>query len=92
MKRILALAAGATLLAGNAAAATLDDVKEKGYLDCGINTGLIGFAAPDDEGEWAGFDVDFCRAVAVAIFGDKTKVKFATHGQVALSDAGVWRG
>ena len=78
MKRLLVLAAGASFLAGNAAAGTLDDVKAKGYLDCGINTGLIGFAAPDDNGEWAGFDVDMCRAVAVAIFGDKTKVKFTS--------------
>jgi general L-amino acid transport system substrate-binding protein len=70
------MAAGAALLAGNAAAGTLDDVKAKGYLDCGVSTGLIGFAAPDDKGEWAGFDVDMCRAVAVAVFGDKTKVKF----------------
>ncbi len=76
MKRLLVLAAGAALLTGNATAGTLDDVKAKGYLDCGINTGLIGFAAPDDNSEWTGFDVDMCRAVAVAIFGDKTKVKF----------------
>jgi general L-amino acid transport system substrate-binding protein len=76
MKWILTVAAGAVLLAGNAAASTLDDVKAKGYLDCGISTGVLGFGAPDDKGEWVGFDVDVCRAVAVAIFGDKTKVKF----------------
>jgi len=76
MKRLMSLAAAAALLTGNAFAGTLDDVKAKGYLDCGINTGLIGFAAPDDKGEWMGFDVDMCRAVAVAIFGDATKVKF----------------
>ncbi|MCA8929799.1 MAG: amino acid ABC transporter substrate-binding protein [Alphaproteobacteria bacterium] len=76
MKRLLVLAAGIAVMAGSAAAGTLDDVKAKGYLDCGINTGLIGFAAPDDKGEWSGFDVDMCRAVAVAIFGDRTKVKF----------------
>ena len=76
MKKMLALAAFASFVAGSAFAGTLDDVKKKGYLDCGINTGLIGFAAPDDKGEWTGFDVDFCRAVAVAVFGDKTKVKF----------------
>jgi len=74
MKRVLSLAAGATFLAASAAAGTLDDVKEKGYLDCGINTGLIGFAAPDDEGNWSGFDVDMCRAVAVAVFGDPEEV------------------
>jgi len=76
MKWNLAVAAGAVLLAGNAAANTLEDVKAKGYLDCGINTGLVGFAAPNDKGNWTGFDVDLCRAVAVGIFGDKTKVKF----------------
>jgi len=73
---VLAFAVAVSCAAGSAFAGTLDDVKKKGYLDCGINTGLIGFAAPDDKGEWAGFDVDLCRAVAVAIFGDKTKVKF----------------
>lgn len=76
MKKVLAFAVAVSCAAGSAFAGTLDDVKKKGYLDCGINTGLIGFAAPDDKGEWAGFDVDLCRAVAVAIFGDKTKVKF----------------
>ena len=76
MKKVLAIAAVAGFAASSAAAGTLDDVIEKGYLDCGINTGLIGFAAPDDKGEWFGFDIDMCRAVAVAVFGDKTKVKF----------------
>ena len=76
MKKILVLAAAASIAASGAIAGTLDDVKKKGYLDCGINTGLIGFAAPNDKGEWTGFDIDMCRAVAVAVFGDKTKVKF----------------
>ncbi len=76
MKKVLALAAVAGFAASSAVAGTLEDVKKKGYLDCGINTGLVGFAAPDDKGDWTGFDVDFCRAVAVAVFGDKTKVKF----------------
>lgn len=67
---VLALGAGA------ASAATLDDVKARGELRCGVNTGLAGFAAPNDKGEWAGFDVDLCRAVAAAVFGDATKVKF----------------
>ncbi len=67
------------VLAGSVATAsadTLSDVKAKGFLQCGANTGLIGFGAPDDKGEWKGFDVDFCRAIAAAIFGDATKVKF----------------
>ncbi|PWE32724.1 amino acid ABC transporter substrate-binding protein [Maritimibacter sp. 55A14] len=66
----------AGLAAGMASAATLDDVKAKGFLQCGVTTGLVGFAAPDANGEWTGFDVGVCRAVAAAIFGDPTAVKF----------------
>ena len=55
---------------------TLDQVKQKGFLTCGTNTGLAGFGLPDDKGNWTGLDVDFCRGVAAAIFGDGTKVKF----------------
>jgi general L-amino acid transport system substrate-binding protein len=66
----------ATLGAGAASAATLDDVKAKGFVQCGVNTSLAGFGAPNDKGEWSGFDVDYCRAVAAAIFGDATKVKY----------------
>jgi general L-amino acid transport system substrate-binding protein len=57
-------------------ASTLDTVKARGYLQCGVNTGLIGFAIPDKKGYWKGFDVDYCRAVAAAIFSDPQKVKF----------------
>jgi general L-amino acid transport system substrate-binding protein len=63
-------------LAGAASAATLDAVKERGKLVCGVNEGLLGFSAADAGGKWAGFDVDFCRAVAAAIFGDATKVDY----------------
>ncbi|RXJ88463.1 amino acid ABC transporter substrate-binding protein [Arcobacter sp. CECT 8983] len=56
---------------------TLDDTKKKGYLSCGLNTGLAGFAAPDTSGVWKGIDVDFCRAVASAVLGDASKVKYA---------------
>jgi general L-amino acid transport system substrate-binding protein len=59
-----------------ASAGTLDDVKAKGFVQCGVNTGLAGFAAPNDKGEWSGFDVDICRAVAAAIFDDPNKVKY----------------
>ena len=69
-------AAAFGLTASVASAATLDDVKAKGFVQCGVNTGLAGFSAPNDQGEWTGFDVDFCRAVAAAVFGDATKVKF----------------
>lgn len=64
------------VMASAASAATLDDVKAKGFVQCGVNTALAGFSAPDDKGEWTGLDVDFCRAVAAAVFGDGTKVKF----------------
>jgi general L-amino acid transport system substrate-binding protein len=71
------LGAAAFGIAASAASAdTLDDVKAKGFIQCGVNTGLAGFSAPDDKGEFTGLDVDFCRAVAAAIFGDGTKVKF----------------
>lgn len=57
-------------------AATLDDVRAAGVLKCGINTGLPGFAYTDDRGNWTGFDVAFCQAVAAAVFGDASKVQF----------------
>src|SRR3954454_1146537 len=47
-----------------------------GDVLCGVNTGLPGFSIPDDKGSWSGFDVDFCRAIAAAIFDDPKKVKF----------------
>jgi len=55
---------------------TLDNIKSKDVLRCGVNTGLQGFSAPDSKGEWAGIDAEFCRAVAAAILGDSTKVQF----------------
>jgi len=66
----------AGLAAGAAAAGTLDDVKARGKLNCGVTTGLVGFAAPDANGVWNGFDVGMCRAVAAAVFGDPTAVEF----------------
>jgi general L-amino acid transport system substrate-binding protein len=66
----------AGLAAGAAAAGTLDDVKARGKLNCGVTTGLVGFAAPDANGEWKGFDVGLCRAVAAAVLGDATAVEF----------------
>ncbi|MFC3084776.1 amino acid ABC transporter substrate-binding protein [Tabrizicola soli] len=68
--------AASTLVAGLAGAGTLDDVKARGELICGSNTGLTGFGAPDASGNWTGFDVDLCRAIAAAVLGDPTKVKF----------------
>ena len=56
--------------------ALLQTVKERGYLVCGVNAGLPGFASEDDEGNWSGLDVDFCRAVSAAVFGDADKVEY----------------
>jgi len=64
------------LAAGMASAGTLDDVKARGVLNCGVTTGLVGFAAPDANGEWQGFDVAVCRAVAAAVLGDGDAVEF----------------
>lgn len=59
-----------------AAAGTLDTVKQRGSLQCGVSEGLIGFSEKDAQGAWSGFDVDFCKAVAAAIFDDPSKVGF----------------
>lgn len=66
----------ATLAAGFATAGTLEDVQANGELKCGVSTGLVGFAAPDANGRWEGFDVAFCRALAGAVLGDPEKVSF----------------
>ena len=66
------------LFAFTAKSNTLDDVKNRGYLICGISENLTGFATPNDKGMWTGFDVDMCRAVAAAVFGDFNKVEFIT--------------
>ena len=71
-------AAALGLAASAASAATLDDVKAKGFVQCGVATGVPGFAYTDANGEWTGFDVAVCRAVAAAVFGDASKLKF-TH-------------
>ena len=76
LKTLLTASAATLLCSTVASAGTLDDVKAKGYIDCGVTTGLAGFASPDDKGEWAGFDVDFCRAMAAAVLGDAKAVKF----------------
>jgi general L-amino acid transport system substrate-binding protein len=58
------------------AQSTLDTVRSRGFLQCGVNTSLAGFAQPDSKGAWRGLDVDFCRAVAAAVFGDASKVRY----------------
>jgi len=76
-----------TLLAGSAlalaatvgsaeAGPTLDAIKSKGFVQCGVSTGLAGFSNPDDAGTWSGLDVDVCKGVAAAVFGDANAVKF----------------
>src|SRR3954453_19474441 len=68
----------ALVLAGShpVCAQTLRAVKERGTLNCGVSQGLLGFSSMDDKNIWTGFDVDICRAVAAAIFGDPNKVSF----------------
>jgi general L-amino acid transport system substrate-binding protein len=68
---------GMVATAVTASAGTLDDVKTKGFVQCGVSQGLPGFSNPDSQNNWTGLDVDFCRAVASAIFNDPNKVKFS---------------
>jgi general L-amino acid transport system substrate-binding protein len=79
MKRLVTAMASATVLALTmqaASAQTLAAIKDRGELVCGANGTLAGFGQPDPQGNWTGFDVDFCRAIAAAIFNDPAKVKF----------------
>lgn len=76
MKRLLAAAALVLGLTGSLHAATLDDIKARGALKCGVNPNLQGFAVKGEDGTWVGFDVDFCRAVAAAALGDAGKVEY----------------
>ncbi len=78
MKTTLILGTAAIVGLASAASAqqTLEQVKARGQLVCGVNTGLAGFAAPDAQGNWQGFDVDICKGIAAAIFGDPTKVEY----------------
>jgi len=84
---LLGTLAATALMAGAAhAQATLEAVKARGELICGSNTGLTGFGNPDANGNWVGFDVDLCRAVAAAVLGDPTKVKFVpTTGETRFT-------
>lgn len=74
----------AVLAAGTLAAAaqtlapspTLDAIRARGHIECGVHLGLPGFSFANDKGEWSGIDVDYCRALAAAVLGDATKVKF----------------
>ncbi|MGB3718315.1 MAG: amino acid ABC transporter substrate-binding protein [Proteobacteria bacterium] len=79
VRRVIGAVAGVLLTLGASAtaeAATLDDVRSRGHLLCGVADGPLGFSHVDEQGRWSGLEVDFCAAVAAAIFGDKSAVKF----------------
>ena len=83
---LLGTIAAATLLAGAAGAGTVDDIKARGELICGSNIGLTGFGAPDANGNYAGFDVALCQAIAAAVLGDASKVKYVpTTGETRFT-------
>jgi len=71
-----AIAATAIVASPAYAGKTLDAIKQRGQLVCGVNTGLAGFSQADSQGKWAGLDVDTCKAIAAAILGDETKIKY----------------
>ena len=77
--KFLSWTAGICLAVGvvsGAGAQTLETVKKRGVINCGVGTGLAGFAIADANGVWNGIDADFCRALSSAIFGDPNKVKY----------------
>ena len=82
LKSLSRLALGAAVAVGTLAALpahagkTIDTIKQRGQLVCGVNTGLAGFSAADSQGNWSGLDVDYCKAVAAALLGDATKIKW----------------
>jgi general L-amino acid transport system substrate-binding protein len=77
MKKVAVAAALLAVVAGNAyAGKTLDTIKQRGTLVCGVNPSLPGFAAADSQGNWTGLDVDFCKAIAASILGDDKKIKW----------------
>jgi general L-amino acid transport system substrate-binding protein len=79
MRLVRTVAVAAVMFLTTAAvahASTLRDVKSKGFIQCGVSQGVPGFSNPDGAGNWSGIDVDLCRAVAAAVFGDSSKVKY----------------
>lgn len=77
MKRMVVTAAGLLVAwASASSAATLDTVKQRGTLVCGVSTGFAGFSAPDSQGNFKGLDVDYCRALAAGVLGDPNKVRY----------------
>ncbi|MCG8635013.1 MAG: amino acid ABC transporter substrate-binding protein [Desulfobacterales bacterium] len=77
LSKILVSCITVLAMAFTAYAGTLDEVKSRGYIKAGVNGGVFGFSMPDDKGEWKGLDVDTAKAVAAAVFGDASKVKFS---------------
>src|SRR5262245_16534061 len=80
-RRATLAAVAAAALAGMTSAAsaqtkTLDTVKQRGQLVCGVNVGLGGFSAADDKGVWSGLDVDYCKSIAAAVLGETGKVRY----------------
>ncbi len=73
---IVATAAALVFAAGFTQASTKEEVAKRGVFNCGVSTGLPGFSIADEKGEWAGIDVDVCRAIAAATLGDATKIKY----------------
>jgi general L-amino acid transport system substrate-binding protein len=73
---IVAVLAALVVPSAASAAGSLETIKSRGHLVCGVNQGLLGFGIADSSGKWAGFDVDFCRAVAAAVLGDASKVEY----------------
>jgi general L-amino acid transport system substrate-binding protein len=74
--KLIAAALLSATVVGATQAGTLGDVKRKGFIQCGVSQGVPGFSNPDQAGNWTGIDVDVCRAVAAAVFGDASKVKY----------------
>jgi general L-amino acid transport system substrate-binding protein len=97
MKYLLAMIMSLVMIMGcgvsSASAGTLDEVRGRDVLRCGVTLGLQGFSSPDGNGNWSGLDADFCRAVASSIFGNPSKVKFvplsATNAFAALQSGEV---
>src|SRR5215475_3312590 len=76
MKKGVLVAALVAVGVSSASAATLDTVKQRGTLVCGVSTGFAGFSAPDSQGNFKGLDVDYCRALAAGVLGDASKVRY----------------
>ncbi|MFC2991703.1 MULTISPECIES: amino acid ABC transporter substrate-binding protein [Halomonas] len=83
-KRLLLASAGVLAFTASSMlqASTLEETRDRGTVQCGVSDGLPGFSAPDDAGEWQGLDVDVCRAVAAAVFGDAEAVRFVSLNAV----------